>query len=278
MMAFSSRWLPGAALLLLSLPPIALDAQAPAARADQAPRLGNGRPDLNGTWDTDYFNVSLPFVRPRELGGGSVCVIGCDPAGNAARPGRGAAPPRDFPKYKPEFLARVKELSDNQVDTDTSLRCLAPGVPRIGPPQKIVQTAREVIFMYDDLSGAFFRIVPVDGRPHRKGLPPSFLGDSIGRWVGDTLEVETVNFNEDTWLTDDGAFHTRDLKVVERLRRVGNTIEYQATVHDPAVLAEPWTPRPRTLTLTDRELEEPSRCEDRSLPLMQDKSHHTNVR
>jgi hypothetical protein len=258
---------------------VALYAQAPAT-----PRQANGRPDLNGTWDTGYMSGVLGFVQPKQLEGGSVCLRGCDPAPAAARGGARAgaapAPPpaRDYPKYKPELLARVKDFEDRQVQLDTVLRCMAPGVPRIGPPQKIVQTSREVIFLYDDVSGAFFRIVPIDGRPHRKDLPPSYLGDAVGRWDGDTLVVETVNFNDDTWLTDDGAFHTTDLRVVERLRRVGNTIEYQATAHDPAVLAEPWAARPRMLQLTDREMEEPARCEDRSLANMKDGTHHDNPR
>jgi hypothetical protein len=257
-----------------------------AARNDPAatptPRLGN-RPDLNGTWDTDYYNVALPFVQPQNLGGGSVCVTGCGPAAAPPAPaarGGGAAPPPapDFPKYKAEFLAKVKDLDERQVRTDSVLRCEPPGVPRIGPPHKIVQSAREVVFFYDDVNGGLFRIIPIDGRPHRKGIAPSYLGDAVGRWDGDTLVVETINFNEDTWLTDNGAFHTKDLRVIERVRRAGDTIEYQATAHDPAVLAEPWSGRPRTLRLTNVELEESARCEDRSLAFMQDGSHHVNPR
>jgi hypothetical protein len=261
-----------------------LSAQAPASKT--TPRLADGKPDLNGTWERG----GLEFVRPQTLPDGSICVLGCPPAqGNAPRGGGnpqagapagrgGAAPAPNFPKYKPEYLAKVKDLSDRQVKTDTLLQCQPPGVPRIGPPAKILQNAHEVVFLYDDVNGSFFRIIPTDGRAHRKGLPASYLGDAIGRWEGDTLVVETVNFNEDTWLIDNGAFHTKDLRVVERLRRVGDTIEYQAVAHDPSVLVEPWTMRPRTLTLTNRELEESARCEDRDLELIFDGSHHDNPR
>jgi hypothetical protein len=269
-----------------------LAAQAPrmtpdrlAAMAKKAtPRLADGKSDLNGTWD---HLGGIEFVRPQALEGGSVCVVGCPPAGAAPRGGgagaRAGGPPAvppapNFPKYKPEFLAKVKDLSDRQVETDTALQCQPPGVPRIGPPAKIVQTAREVLFLYDDVNGSFFRIIPTDGRTHRKDLPASYLGDSIGRYEGDTLVVETVNFNEETWLTDNGALHTRDLKVVERLRRVGDTIQYEAVAHDPAVLVEPWKERTQTLWLTDREIEESPRCEDRDLDLIQDGSHHDNPR
>ena len=120
------------------------------------------------------------------------------------------------------------------------MRCVAPGVPRIGPPDKIVQRAGEAVFLYEDVSGSFFRIVPTDGRPHPTNNEPSFLGDAVGHWEGDTLVVETKNFNDQTWLTDNGAFHTADLRVVERLSRTADTLEWTATAHDPAVLAAPW--------------------------------------
>ena len=248
------------------------------------PHLADGKSDLNGTWD---HLGGIEFVRPQSLDNGSVCVVGCPPAAAAPRGGgagaRAGGPPAaptapNFPKYKQEFAAKVKDLSDRQVDTDTALQCQPPGVPRIGPPAKIVQTAREVIFLYDDISGSFFRVIPTDGRTHRKGLPASYLGDSVGRYDGDTLVVETVNFNEETWLTDNGAFHSKDLKVIERLRRVGDTIQYEATAHDPAVLVEPWKERTQALWLSDREIEESPRCEDRDLDLIKDGSHHDNPR
>ena len=293
----SIRHLVTATALAIAMAPFAAaqSSQTPAGSpaATATPRLADGRPDLTGTWDTGYFSVALPFVQPQKMAEGSVCVTGCAPvagrggpaparAGGAGAAGRGAAgaaatPARNFPTYKPEYLARVKELDEQQVQHDSVLRCQAPGVPRIGPPHKIVQTPRELIFMYDDVNGGFFRIVKVGGT-RRSGVPGSYLGDAVARWDADTLIVETANFNEDTWLTDNGAFHTKDLRVVERLRRVGNTIEYQATAHDPAVLAEPWNVPPRTLRLTDVELEESARCEDRSLPFMQDGTHHVNPR
>jgi hypothetical protein len=246
--------------------------------AKPTPRTASGVPDLNGAWD---HLGGIEFVRPQILPDGSVCVVGCAPPAAAAESSGEPSPAsytRTFPNYKPEFQARVAEWSENQVQLDTALRCHPPGVPRLGPPWKIVQSSREVVFFYDDPTGGHYRIVPIDGRPHREGLPPSHLGDAVGRFEGDTLVVETVNFNEETWLTDNGAFHTKDLRVVERLRRVGDTIEFQAIAHDQAVLVEPWLERAQTIWLTDQELEEPVRCVERDLDLIDDGSHHDNPR
>ena len=285
------RWFPAAVFAVVIAAPAALTAQAPPRgsaeliaqlSAKATPHL-NGKPDLNGTWD---HLGGIEFVRPQKRPDGSLCLRNCAPPAGAPRPAPAAPRPAQtdppepmFPKYKPEFHAKVKDLSARQVETDSGLKCMAPGVPRIGPPHKIIQNAREVVFLYDDVNGGFFRIIPVDGRTtFRKDLPASYLGDSIGRFDGDTLVVETTNFNEDTWLTDNGAFHTTGLKVVERLRRVGDTVEYTATAHDPAVLVEPWNAKSYTMWITATELEEPARCEDRDLDHVIDGTHHDNPR
>jgi hypothetical protein len=243
--------------------------------AKPTPKLADGRLDFNGTWD---HLGGIEFVRPVKKADGSICLIGCGPAPGGAPPAPFPPVQTDFPKYKPEFQAKVADFAKRQVELDTNLRCQAPGVPRIGPPSKIIQNAREVVFLYDDVNGAFFRIIPTDGRPHRKDVPASYLGDAVGRIEGDTLIVETVGFNEDTWLTDNGAFHTKDLKVTERFRRVGDTIEWRATVNDPAILSEPWQLKPQVMWITDIEIEEPARCEDRDVEHIIDGSHHDNPR
>ncbi len=243
--------------------------------AKPTPKLADGRIDFNGTWD---HLGGIEFVRPVKKADGSICLIGCGPAPGGAPPAPFPPVQTDFPKYKPEFQAKVADFAKRQVELDTNLRCQAPGVPRIGPPSKIIQNAREVVFLYDDVNGAFFRIIPTDGRPHRKDVPASYLGDAVGRIEGDTLIVETVGFNEDTWLTDNGAFHTKDLKVTERFRRVGDTIEWRATLNDPAILSEPWQLKPQVMWITDIEIEEPARCEDRDVEHIIDGSHHDNPR
>jgi hypothetical protein len=231
-------------------------------------------PDFNGTWGHATV-FAIDFIQPVTKPDGSVCLSGCD----ESEPNETDDAPPDFPTYRPELLAKVAELRDRQVDLDTVLRCYPPGVPRIGPPSKIVQTASEAVFLYDDYNGSFFRIIPVDGRPHRSDAPRSHLGSAVGRFEGNELVVETVNFGDETWLTDNGAFHTKDLRVVERLRRDGDTLHYQATAHDPSVLAKPWVMRPRTLTRSTKELEESPPCIERDLEQIVDKSHyHENPR
>ena len=234
--------------------------------------------DLSGTWDN---GSGIDFVRP-EMVGKSICLLGCDeepgPEQGASPPPPRVIPKPDRPKYRPEFQAKVLDLETRQVEEDPVIRCLPPGVPRIGPPDKIVQTAGEIIFLYDDVSGNFFRIIPTDGRPHRTDVEQSYLGDAIGWWEGDTLVVETVNFNEDSWLTDDGSFHTSDLKVLERLSLQDDVLIWQATAIDPAVLAEPWVMRPRKAARTESEIVEAPLCLERDLDHIVDGSHHDNPR
>ena len=256
----------------VSVPGLSL-AQDGAPGAIATPRTAEGHPDLNGTWDN---GSGIDFVRPQNIDG-SICVTGCPQPESAPPPGAFRLPP-ERPAYRPEFLEKVRDLEARQVEEDPVLRCRNPGLPRIGPPDKIVQIPGQIVFLYDDVNGNYFRIIPTDGRGYRPDVEETYLGDSLGSWEGDTLVVETVNLIDETWLTDDGSFHTGDLRVVERLTRTGDTLEWQATSHDPAVLAEPWEQRRRIAHLTDQELVEAAPCIERDLPHMQDLSHHDNVR
>lgn len=265
----SHRW-----TLLALLGSITAFAAAPPA----TPRLPDGKPDLNGTWDN---GGGIDFLRPQRNPDGSLCVSGCAPAapapGAAAAPAPARAAP-SRPRYKPEFAARVEDLRKRQQREDPVLRCQPPGVPRIGPPDKIMQTARELVFLYEDVSGPFFRIVPLREGVKRIDDSESYLGDATGRWDGDTLVVTTRNFNDLTWLTDDGAIHSTDLVVTERLTRRGDEIEYEAVADDPTVLAEPWVLRPRRMVLTEVEMAEPAPCVEQDLEHMVDDSFHSNPR
>ena len=240
-----------------------------AAAAKPTPRAADGHPDLTGMW---YRRIAGPVTQ--RVGKSIVIVNNAPPvegAGNRYNPGT--------PKYKPQFLARVKELKDDQINVDPAFHCGPPGIPRIGPPQRIVQTAREIVVMYDDLNGNFFRLIPIDGRKHRTGIEPSAHGDSVGRWEGNTLVLDVRNILEDTWLGDNGLFHTANLKVTERLTRQGDTLKWEAIVEDPEVLEEPWKVTPRVLTLmSNAEIEEAAFCEDRGIADRATGDYHGNVR
>jgi hypothetical protein len=246
------------------------------AQETPTPRMSDGHPDLNGYW----YRRGAPIAVRKS--GESVVMQDNFSSLRDIFPGR--------PKYKPEFAARVKELEKNQVHEDLTYVCGPPGIPRLGPPQRIFHAAREVVILYDDLNGNFWRIIPTDGRPHRTTrkanegsdvlpIDPSPHGNAIGRWEGDTLVIDVRNLSADTWLGDDGLFHTEDVRVTERLTRKGNTLTWEAIVEDPAVLAEPWKLNARTLTLRpDDEIEEAAFCQDRDTSLKQDLTYHSNIR
>ena len=85
-----------------------------------------------------------------------------------------------------------------------------------------------------------------------------YNGDSIGRWEGQTLVVESEGFTTDTWIGIYGWFHSDKMKVIERLSRVGDTLRYQATVEDPEVFTRPWVLNPWVAVKTaERIIENP---------------------
>ena len=240
---------------------------ARAATASAAtPKLADGHPDLNGQW---YHRIGPPVAQLKP--GQSYDAAIAKPIGIAQfNPGK--AP------YKPEYVAKVKDLDERQVQVDPAWYCQPPGVPRVGPPQKIVQTAKELVFLYDDLNGNFFRVVRMTA-PHRTDIEASAHGDSVGRWDGDTLVVDVTNLDETTWLSDNGLFHSDKTHVIERLRREGDTLHYDVTVEDPVVFSEPWKQRSRELKLMkDYEIEEAPYCSERDASHLQDLSHHGNLR
>ncbi len=255
------------ALIALLATPIAAEAQNRASR----------NRDLTGTWDNGN---GVPFVDGKMDDKGNVCVLRC---GGPEDPEKAAfvasiMQPEVIP-YKPEHRAKVAELRRTQVTTDPALRCGNPGVPRIGMPDQIVQTPTRMVFLYDDLSGSFWRVVPTDTRKHREDSEPSLLGDAVGWWEGDTFVVESVNFTDESWLTDNGAFHSDKMKVTERFRRDGEKLHYEAIVEDPEVLSEPWKKRPRYAKLIKGDLLQPPPCVEQSIASMPDLSDfHPNPR
>jgi hypothetical protein len=125
---------------------------------------------------------------------------------------------------------------------DPVLNCYPPGVPRIMLipfPMQIIQIPGQLmmVFEYDH----FVRFIDLERRQHPKDLSPSWMGDSIGRWEGDTLVVDTVGLNDKTWLDQVGHPHSDALHVTERIRRPDHdTLVDGITIDDPKAYIKPW--------------------------------------
>lgn len=152
--------------------------------------------------------------------------------------------------YRPEARARMKALTPKD---DPVRHCMPYGYPRVvatGMPFQIVQSVGVLIVL--NSHPHLYRHIPTDGRSHTEDIFPSYQGDSVGRWEGDTLVVDVMTMNGKIWLaaaedrpTPGGAggwITSEELHVVERWRLVdANTLEYQAVIEDPQVLTGPWT-------------------------------------
>ena len=198
-------------------------AQGPAAAI---PRTADGKPDLSGFWqvmNTANFDIQAHSARTGV------------PAGLGVVEGDGLP-------YRPAALARKAENWKNRATADTEGRCFLPGVPRIMYmpfPFQLVQTPKMVILLFEYLHAT--RNVFMD-TPHLKGPLQFWMGDSRGRWEGDTLVVDVVHFGDQTWLDRAGNFHSPEMHIVERYTMTDRDhITYRATIEDPTVFTRPWT-------------------------------------
>jgi len=171
----------------------------------------------------------------------------------------------DEPPYKPEYMAKVKAIGDamygDASPLDPQYDCKPYGVPRGslrgggGYAMQIVQNAQVIAFLYEDRPGPYFRLIYIDGRGHPEDFDPSYVGHSIGHWEGDTLVVDVVGLNDETWLGSGtvgpkyAMMHSDKMHVVERWTRTGNMITYEATVDDPVMFTKPWVMTPRQTQL-----------------------------
>ena len=257
----------------LFLTGIATADEKPGVATNKAPRAADGHPDLSGIW---AYQIDLPPVVLKKQVNGTVSEKTIDQSwqGPASTPVPGAWPSTPAPSYKPGFVAKVKNLFDNESKVDEVFYCGKPGVPRIGPPRRIIQLPGEMVFLYEDISGDPYRIIPTDGRPHREDANPSYYGDSVGHWEGDTLVVDVTNFVDSSWFGEGGYFHTDAMRVTERLWRVGEDLIWQVTVDDPKVLTAPWTMRPRVVKPSSDPLEESPRCVEDDGKRLLNSDHH----
>jgi hypothetical protein len=251
-----------------------------ASAQSSTPRLADGHPDFNGLWNG---NANNPFLKSEDPLAANLASRG----GNLLNFERDGALVRradqNKPMYKPEFWEKVQKLDQDGNNQDPSYGCMPGGVPRIGPPMKIVQTAKELVFLYVSPPaqgwGDAYRVIPVDGRAHTplQDLDGTWKGESVGRWDGDTLVADSIGFNDSSWLDIGGYFHSENMHVVEKMRREGNTLTWEATVEDPDVLLKPWTMNRRVLVMNPdpkAELAESLPCVERDLSHLVTKDHH----
>lgn len=173
------------------------------------PRTPDGKPDLSGLWRTD-------------------------PAGTAET---GKA--EDAVKALPWAAALTAQRKETIGRDSPSVLCLPPGPVVDMGVGKIVQTPRELLMLWE---GTLYREIFMDGRPLPEDPNPDWMGYSVGHWEGDTLVIESLGFNDRTWLDDAGHPHTEQLRVTERIRRPDfGHLEVVRTMVDPGALAQPWT-------------------------------------
>ncbi len=205
----------------------------PAAAANPMPRTADGKPDFSGiwqalnsaAWDIQDHNPSL--------------------AGNfGVPPGKGVVEGNEIP-YKPEALAQKKKNYEKRDTEDPGFaKCYLPGVPRatyMPYPFEIIQNPQLVGIRYQFARAV--RTIDLAGKSREwlEGWPDFWMGDSRGKWEGDTLVVDVRKLDERTWFDHAGNFHTENLHVVERYSPVDRDhIQYEATMEDPGVFTRPW--------------------------------------
>jgi len=214
------------------------------------PKMADGHADLSGRWGGGGFGGGNATQRFDAKG--NYHNLRNDRKGSPVNQERDSGLDQRFldnlPQYKPEYWEKVDYLDVNGNVEDTNFHCFPAGVPRMGPPTKIMATPTEVVFLYNQKNT--WRLIPMN-RPHDpiNSKDQTYMGDSVGKWEGDTLVVDVTGFNDETWLAWPGYFHTNKMRVVEKLRREGNLLHYQVTVYDPDVLAQPWVMDERVMRL-----------------------------
>lgn len=215
---------------------ILLVASTPGAaqQAYHAPKGPDGHPNFNGIWqalNTANWDLVEHAARP-----GTVIqdgTLSADPGGTGVVEG-GEIP------YLPAVLATKKKNFENRLKLDPEIRCYLPGVPRatyMPYPFQIIQSSKALFFAYQ-YDGAVRNVFLKDPGP---APADSWMGQSFGKWEGETLVIDATGFDERTWLDRAGDFHSDALHVVERYSRTGpDTIGYEATIEDPKVFTRPW--------------------------------------
>jgi len=213
----------------------------------RAPRTPDGHPDLNGIWQAlneANWDIEMHVARPalalrpgpyNPVPAKEVVALG---AVGSVPPGVGVVE-GELP-YLPAALAQKKKNQENYLASDPEVKCYLPGVPRatyMPYPMQIFQSSKAFFIAYE-YAGAVRNVYLKDPGP---APADSWMGQSVGRWEGDTFVVDVTGLNESTWFDRSGNFHTEDMKVTERYTRTSpDVISYEATITDPKTFSLPW--------------------------------------
>jgi hypothetical protein len=236
--------LAGAAFGLERPSPLAASSAPPVQSLPAVSRTPDGQPDIEGYWNLraagTFALYSLEGKVDEEYQisrGGPIR----DYRSAIVDPPDGRIPYQEWAARK---AAEYFEHYRNPVKPehyDTRARCYLPGVPRhsYDMNHQFIQRPDYILMLIE--FNHSFRIIPIDGRPHLGAGIALWQGDSRGRWDGQTLVVDSTNFNDKTWFDLVGSFHSEALHVVERWTLVDrNRIDYVATIEDPKVFTRPW--------------------------------------
>ena len=197
------------------------------------PRTPEGKPDFSGIWQA--LNTAAWDIQDHNSALAGYLGV---------PPGRGVVEGNEIP-YKPAALAQQKKNFEKRDTEDPAFtKCLLPGVPRatyMPYPFEIVQNPKMVGIRYEFARAV--RTIDLVGRSREwlEGWPDFYMGDSRGKWEGDTLVVDVRKLDENTWFDHAGNFHDENLHVVERYSPIDRDhIQYEVTIEDPAIFTRPW--------------------------------------
>jgi hypothetical protein len=229
----------------------------PQTKAQPAPKTADGNPDLTGVYQAST-----------RRGGWDAEAPGDEPGVPAQRRPSDVSPLSSDPSpFRPDARARAQEALNRRSIDDPTGRCIFAPSPRITGvglfPVQIVQTPTQMIFLYEYLWT--HRVVPV-GTTHPDDISPSFMGDSVGQWEGNTFVVDVIGFKPGSWLN--GGLITSDaLHLTERYTRVDrDQLTYEVTIEDPKVLTKPFTTRTTLMLREGARLREYSCAENNMDP------------
>ena len=217
-------------------------AKAAGGGTANAARTPDGQPDIQGFWVNQRRLATYDIEEAADPTHVFLSGVQTDDASLVVDPPDGKIP------YQPWARARRTEVLEHHTNltkweyVDPHTRCFLSGVPRVfyqGTFQ-ILQPAGYVVFLQEFNHGS--RIIPLDGRPHVGENVKLWMGDSRGRWDGNTLVVDVTNNNDKTWFDLVGDFHSDALHIRERYTFVSaDAISYEATFEDPKVYTRPFT-------------------------------------